>query len=60
MMSEKTQILLAEDEAMLRVLAVEMLGDSGFQVFEAGDGVDERGVEDASGEAETDDCNFDV
>jgi two-component system cell cycle sensor histidine kinase/response regulator CckA len=40
MMSEKTQILLAEDEAMLRILAVEMLEDSGFQVFEAGDGVE--------------------
>jgi len=39
-MSDKTQILLAEDEAMLRVLAVEMLEDSGFEVFEAGDGVE--------------------
>jgi CheY-like chemotaxis protein len=33
-------ILLAEDEAMLRVIAVEMLEDAGFQVFEAGDGVE--------------------
>ena len=29
-------ILLAEDEAMLRVIAVEMLEDAGFQVYEAG------------------------
>ena len=33
-------ILLAEDEAMLRVIAVEMLEDAGFQVYEAGDGVE--------------------
>jgi CheY-like chemotaxis protein len=33
-------ILLAEDEAMLRVIAVEMLEDAGFKVFEAGDGVE--------------------
>ena len=33
-------ILLAEDEAMLRVIAVEMLEDSGFKVFQAGDGVE--------------------
>jgi two-component system cell cycle sensor histidine kinase/response regulator CckA len=39
-MRDKTQILVAEDEAMLRVLAVEMLEDAGFQVFEAGDGVE--------------------
>ena len=32
------QILLAEDEAMLRIIAVEMLQDAGFEVFEAGDG----------------------
>jgi CheY-like chemotaxis protein len=32
------QILIAEDEAMLRVIAVEMLEDAGFKVFEAGDG----------------------
>jgi CheY-like chemotaxis protein len=34
------QILLAEDEAMLRVIAVEMLQDAGFHVFEAGDGME--------------------
>jgi CheY-like chemotaxis protein len=33
-------ILLAEDEAMLRVIAVEMLEDAGFQVFEAADGLE--------------------
>jgi CheY-like chemotaxis protein len=33
-------ILLAEDEAMLRIIAVEMLDDAGFQVFEAADGVE--------------------
>ena len=33
-------ILVAEDEVMLRVIAVEMLEDAGFQVFEAGDGVE--------------------
>ena len=33
-------ILVAEDEAMLRVIAVEMLEDAGFRVFEAGDGVE--------------------
>jgi len=32
-------ILLAEDEAMLRIVAVEMLKDEGFEVFEASDGV---------------------
>ncbi|MBV9550996.1 MAG: response regulator [Alphaproteobacteria bacterium] len=32
------QILLAEDEAMLRIIAVEMLEDAGFTVFQAGDG----------------------
>ncbi len=39
-MSEKTPILVAEDEAMLRIIAVEMLEDAGFQVFEAGDGAE--------------------
>lgn len=39
-MSEKPPILVAEDEAMLRVIAVEMLEDAGFKVFEAGDGVE--------------------
>ncbi len=38
--SDKTPILIAEDEAMLRLIAVELLQDSGFQVFEAGDGVE--------------------
>jgi CheY-like chemotaxis protein len=32
------QILVAEDEAMLRVIAVEMLEDAGFTVFQASDG----------------------
>ena len=36
----KAPILLAEDEAMLRVIAVEMLEEAGFTVFEAGDGVE--------------------
>jgi CheY-like chemotaxis protein len=31
-------VLVAEDEAMLRMLAVEVLQDAGFQVFEAADG----------------------
>jgi CheY-like chemotaxis protein len=39
-MSERVPILLAEDEAMLRVIAVEMLQEVGFEVFEAGDGVE--------------------
>ena len=39
-MSDRTPILLAEDEAMLRLLAVEMLQDAGFQVFEAADGAE--------------------
>ena len=39
-MSEKTPILVAEDEAMLRLIAVEMLEDAGFHVFEASDGVE--------------------
>jgi DNA-binding NtrC family response regulator len=33
-----SQVLLAEDETMLRVIAVEMLEDAGFSVFQAGDG----------------------
>jgi CheY-like chemotaxis protein len=36
--SMKRQILIAEDEVMLRVIAVEMLEDAGFEVFQAGDG----------------------
>ena len=38
--TDKTTLLLAEDEAMLRVIAVEMLEDAGFEVFEAADGVE--------------------
>ena len=33
-----SQVLVAEDEAMLRTIAVEMLEDAGFAVFQAGDG----------------------
>jgi DNA-binding NtrC family response regulator len=36
---EAHAILVAEDEAMLRIVAVETLRDEGFTVFEAGDGV---------------------
>ena len=32
------EILIAEDESMLRVIAVEMLEDAGFRVFQAADG----------------------
>ena len=32
------RILVAEGEAMLRIIAVEMLEDAGFTVFQAGDG----------------------
>ena len=39
-MTDKTSILVAEDEAMLRIVVVEMLQDAGFDVFEAGDGVE--------------------
>lgn len=39
-MNPRPPILVAEDEAMLRVIAVEMLEDAGFEVFEAGDGVE--------------------
>lgn len=39
-MDTRPPILVAEDEAMLRVIAVEMLQDAGFKVFEAGDGVE--------------------
>jgi DNA-binding NtrC family response regulator len=35
-----SQVLIAEDEAMLRVIAVEMLEDAGFTVFQAGDGAE--------------------
>jgi two-component system cell cycle sensor histidine kinase/response regulator CckA len=40
MNTQRTPILLAEDEAMLRMIAVEMLQDAGFKVFEAADGVE--------------------
>jgi CheY-like chemotaxis protein len=39
-MSETRAVLVAEDEAMLRFVAVETLRDEGFTVFEAGDGAD--------------------
>lgn len=34
------QILIAEDEAMLRVVAADLLEDAGFQVFQAGNGAE--------------------
>ena len=40
MTMERKPILLAEDEAMLRAIAVEMLEDAGFTVFTAGDGIE--------------------
>ena len=39
-MNARTPILVAEDEAMLRLIAVEMLQDHGFEVFEAADGAE--------------------
>jgi CheY-like chemotaxis protein len=39
-----SQILVAEDEAMLRAIAVEMLEDAGFSVFQAGDGEEALGI----------------
>ena len=39
-MSDRPILLLAEDEAMLRLLVTEMLEGAGFQVFEAADGVE--------------------
>ena len=39
-MNARTPILVAEDEAMLRLIAVEMLQDAGFEVFEAADGAE--------------------
>ena len=39
-MNARTPILVAEDEAMLRLIAVEMLQDAGFEVFEASDGAE--------------------
>jgi len=38
--TDRTPILVAEDEAMLRLIAVEMLQDAGFEVFEAADGAE--------------------
>ncbi len=37
-MTATTRILLAEDEALLRLVAVETLQDAGYDVMEAGDG----------------------
>jgi CheY-like chemotaxis protein len=39
-MTDKPVLLLAEDEPMLRLLAVEMLEEAGFEVFEAADGME--------------------
>ncbi|HZQ41197.1 MAG TPA: response regulator, partial [Rhizomicrobium sp.] len=39
-MSDRPVLLLAEDEVMLRLLAMEMLEEAGFQVFEAADGLE--------------------
>jgi CheY-like chemotaxis protein len=39
-MKDRTQVLVAEDEPMLRILVVEMLESAGFKVIEAGDGVE--------------------
>lgn len=39
-MNDRTPILVAEDEAMLRLLTVEVLQDAGFEVFEAADGAE--------------------
>jgi DNA-binding NtrC family response regulator len=38
-LNETHAILVAEDEALLRIVAVETLKDDGFTVYEAGDGV---------------------
>lgn len=38
-LNENHAILIAEDEALLRIVAVETLKDDGFTVYEAGDGV---------------------
>lgn len=38
--NDRRSVLLAEDEAMLRLLAVEMLQEAGFEVFEAADGME--------------------
>ena len=39
-MTERLPIVVAEDEAMLRTLAVEMLEECGFDVLAAGDGIE--------------------
>jgi len=39
-MSDRTPILVVEDEAMLRLITVEVLQDAGFEVFEAADGAE--------------------
>jgi CheY-like chemotaxis protein len=39
-MNDRTPILVAEDEAMLRLITVEVLQDAGFDVFEAADGAE--------------------
>src|SRR3954466_2585780 len=39
-MIDKPAVVVAEDEAMLRLLAVEMLQEAGFEVFEAADGLE--------------------
>ena len=36
--ANKSTVLVAEDEFMLRVVAVEVLADAGYRVLEAGDG----------------------
>jgi CheY-like chemotaxis protein len=38
MQGKSPTVLVAEDEAMLRLVAVESLSDAGFKVFDAGDG----------------------
>ena len=39
-MRDRTVVLVAEDEAMLRLITVEVLQDAGFEVFEAADGAE--------------------
>jgi CheY-like chemotaxis protein len=39
-----SQVLIAEDEIMLRAIAVEMLEDAGYSVFQAGDGQEALGL----------------
>jgi len=39
-MNDRPALLLAEDEVMLRLLAMEMLEEAGFQVFEAANGLE--------------------